>query len=178
MVLDENLTTIVLQGFLILEITEALTLSSVLGFASTRVVTQEEHKLLRQHFGRVLDKWGVRGLGWEIMDEFFRRCPNARVTFDPDDSEDESFWQGSGNVPFERDSIYSDYGNLPNRKSTGGMTLGAAKSRVPTEARTRLENNRKEPIALQDHVVFYVSFLHRCVRQLDDTRTILGGLIS
>ena len=57
------------------------------GFASTRVVGADEHRLLKQHFASILDKWGVRGLGWEIMDEFFRRCPQAYDTFDTTDSQ-------------------------------------------------------------------------------------------
>ena len=74
----------------------AIPLDVTTGFGSTRVVSQEEHKLLRQHFNRVLDKWGVRGLGWEIMDEFFRKCPNARTAFETEESEIDSLsaWEG------------------------------------------------------------------------------------
>ena len=32
---------------------------------------------------------------------------------------------------------------------------------------------RKDPIALQEHVIFYASLLHRCIIELNDTRTIM-----
>ena len=66
------------------------------------------------------------------------------------------------------------------RRSTARRTLGAAGKYLGAGAggsggrvKARSQLNRKEPIALQEHVVFYVTLLDRCIRQLDDTRTIM-----
>ena len=79
-------------GWLSVEIVSSNWIASrvVTGFASTRVMSQTDRKILRENFVLVLDKFGLRGLGWEIMNNYFHRCPHAYQTFEKDMYEDGS----------------------------------------------------------------------------------------